>query len=639
MSNPQSPALNRVRALMDAPQDVGLPEELVANEAGFAPDQAGDDRPPPESYGDFDLDHGPDFGGGQEPPGGDPAPPEELCARLPLNDYGNGQRYVIHFGRDVMWVPRVGWFTWEERVWVQDHDGIAARRKAQSIGALIARETRYLFRSPADAAALAEADQAREVLAELEGVPVKDRTDEQRAALVAARAAVAEGNAIVERTRTTIGQRLTHAKNAGNSGPMTNMIAEAGIALARTLDQLDVDPLMVNTESGVLRFGSVLDEFEMSFRPKDSPAVKRATVDLVGHDRAQLLTKIMPVVYDPAARAPQFEAFLERVQPNPNMRAFLQRWFGLSLTGLTGEQKMVFLHGIGANGKSVLVDLLARMMGSYAASAKIESLTGESKKSGSEATPDLIPLVGARFVRASEPEEGRKLQEGMIKALTGGEEFLVRALHADFFAFMPRFKLTISGNHKPEIRGTDDGIWRRVLLVPFDVQIPKEERDPHMGEKLWAERSGILNWLVAGLRAYIEGGLQEPAQVLEATREFREESDPVGAFLEACCVVSGEAGESISSKELGEAFNIWLSERGEGTWQPATVARRLKEKAGRWRSPTTGCSFTARKSSTMKYDGLRFNDVFGPRYRDMPRDQQGRPIYGRNASTPEGFDL
>ena len=234
------------------------------------------------------------------------------------------------------------------------------------------------------------------------------------------------------------------------------------------------------------------------------------------------------------------------------------------------------------------------------------------------------------MVRTSEPDEGERLQEGFIKELTGGEPILVRALNQDFFEFLPKFKLTISGNHKPEIRGTDDGIWRRVMLVPFDVKIPEKDRVLGLSRKLFEnEGPGILNWLVEGLLSYLEGGLQEPQSVIDATQEYREESDPVGSFLEDCCVVTGEPRDTISARDLGEAFNVWLDDRGEGQWQPRTVSLRLKDKSKRWKSATTGKGFTARKSSSMAYDGIRFNDVFGKRFKDAPRDAHGKVLRSR----------
>ena len=442
---------------------------------------------------------------------------------------------------------------------------------------------------------------------------------------------MAEGIIVVSRIESSIGERLKHAKNAGNSNAISNMINEAGVRLARCLDTMDAAPLDINTQTGVLRFSVIGGPGHGFTRTAQMQFLRHTRND--GDNRDFMMTKIMDVEFDPDARAPLFHANLARVQPDPEMREFLQRWLGLCLTALTRDQKMVFMHGMGQNMKSVLVELIARMMGGYAAKAKIESLTGRNKRSGGDATPDLVPLMGARMVRASEPEEGERLKEGMIKELTGGEKFMVRALHTDFVEVEPKFKLIITGNHKPEIRGTDNGIWRRVHLVPFDVNIPDDEVDSELQEKLWEERSGILNWLLAGLSDYLEAGLQTPAKVLDATAEFRAESDPTGAFLESCCVVSGDARDIITSKDLGEAMQYWQVQQGGQSWGMATISKRLKDKAKRWRSQSTGQGFTSRKASTMKYEGIRYTDVFGGEWNNLPRDALGRIIHSRATST------
>jgi putative DNA primase/helicase len=295
------------------------------------------------------------------------------------------------------------------------------------------------------------------------------------------------------------------------------------------------------------------------------------------------------------------------------------------MTGLK-VQKFAFFYGSGANGKSVLIDLIARMMGDYAHSAKIESFTGRNRRGGGDATPDIFPLMGARMVRASEPEEGERLQEGLIKELTGGEPLLVRQLHEDFIEVHPFFKLTISGNHKPEIRGTDDGIWRRVLLVPFDVQIPPEERDEKLIEKLWAERSGVLNWLIDGLLQYLEAGLQEPAQVRDATQDYRADSDPIGSFLGDACVVTGDPDNFLYARELIQGFNLWLDLRGEGMWGDRTISLKFKNLAGRFRDTRTGKQFSAAKRDATGYRGVRFTPEFRRQFDDAPRDAKGRPV-------------
>ncbi len=576
-------------------------------------------RAPFAAAEDIDLPDGMRAGGAALPPAADSAePPERVASGYPLNDFGNGQRFVTYFGDQVMWVPRLGWFTWTGQVWQKDPDRIATRRMAQQVSSRMEVETEFLVledwqmaqiarkRDLADQIAAAEADsgnpESEAKLRELRN---------RMTAVVAAEKRLAERRA----------EHRRFAKSTGNTGKIDALLTEGGIALARDLDSLDSAEMDVNTESGVLRFS-------VSGGP-DQGFSRTADVQLLPHDRAHLMTKMMPVVYDPAATCPRFDAFFAEVQPDPAMRAFILRWLGLSMTA-TPVQMLAFWYGAGANGKSVLADLVARMLGDYAATARIKSLTGVDRRGGGDATPDLMLLIGARFVRASEPREGEPLQEELIKELTGGEQIMVRALNSDFVEMTPYFKLTISGNHKPVVRGTDDGIWRRLLLVPWDVQIPEGRRDKDLGERLFQqERSGILNRLRDGLLDYLEGGLGVPDRVSDATKEFREESDPVGTFLDQCCVITGDHRDSIGARDLGEAFNFWLSDSGMGEFKPRRVAIKLKEKAGRWKSRVTGQCFTARKSSSNYYDGIQFNAVFGQRWKEAPRDAQGRVLRGR----------
>lgn len=378
------------------------------------------------------------------------------------------------------------------------------------------------------------------------------------------------------------------------------MMREAGIGLAKPLDQLDSEPLAVNCLTGTLRFRSI------DARADGGGVTAEVRCD--PHRREDLLTRSMPVQYRPDAEAPRFEAFLARVQPDQEIRSFLQRWFGLSMTAIP-VQRLAFLYGHGANGKSVLVDLMCRILGEYAATVPIEALTGQNRRGGSDATPELISVIGARAVRSSEPEQGEKFKEGTIKALTSGEPIAVRALHSDFIYCTTYFKLTISGNHKPDIRGTDDGIWRRMLLIPFDVQIPEPERDPELIDKLWAERDGVFRWMVDGLLDYLERGLDVPDVIQEATAGYRRDSDPVGTFLGECTIMDG-SDDFMLSRDLIEAFNIWLEENGETRWGGRTVSLRLKDKATRWRHPATGKCMVAAKRRATGYVGVRLTPAF-----------------------------
>lgn len=618
--------VDQIRQLMAEAEPVDLPEEMAG--AAAATDEA--EFEPPPGFDDDQTAVGHNGG----PPIDDEPPDDidpEMCRRgasLPLNDYGNGQRFAIYFGKDVIWVPRVGWFVWNGALWKPDPDLIEVRRRAQKISALIEGEIPFIALSDRQMAlvetgmALASDLRAREAEVGEDGKP----TPEAQAEIARIEQKLDAINAIKKRLADLRAGHRKFARSSGNTGKISAVVTEAGIGLSRALDDLDANPLEVNTQSGVLRFSVV--------RADGMSAV--ANVEMLEHDRAHLLTKCLTTTYDPDADCPLFHIFLERVQPKVEMRKFLQRWFGLSLTGLTGEQKMVFFYGAGANGKSVMVDLMARILGDYGATAKVESLIGKNRRSGGDATPDLIPLVGARFVRASEPEEGERLQEAKIKELTGGEPMLVRGLNADFFEFMPQFKLTMSGNHKPDIRGTDDGIWRRFLLVPWDVQIPPAERDPDMVVKLYDERAGILNWLRDGLLDYLENGLGEPDEVLGATKDYRDESDPVGAMLTEATVVDG-ADAFITARDLIEAFRFWQYERGESMWGNRTVSNRIKEKADRWKHPHSGRSFSPGKSGVTGYRGIRLTDVFQTRFDKRPQGNRDAQPKDEGGGSWESF--
>lgn len=558
-------------------------------------------------------------------------PPDEAQAlaiegaKLPLNDTGNGKRFALYYGDTAMVVPRVGWHCWDGRRWAIDPDDITVRRMAQRVQDRIIEEIPHLALEPWQAAEIEREVDVRTQLAMVKEVAPEARTHEQEVELEELTQRLQWIRKLKDRRSGMKSDHRSFAKTSGNKGRIDAMLTEATVSLARDIDDLDADPLTINTEAGVLRF-RVMDMAEEG-------GGRVAEMEMVPHARAmpmdgggeQVLTKMMPVAYDPHATCPRFEAFLERVQPNPALRGFLQRWLGISMTGLP-IQKFAFFYGHGANGKSVLVDLVAKILGDYGATAKVESLTGRNRRGGGDATPDLIPLVGARMVRASEPEEGERLQEGTIKELTGGEPILVRQLHADFIEVRPIFKLTISGNHKPDIRGTDDGIWRRVLLVPFDVQIPPEERDEKLGAKLWEERAGIFNWLIDGLLQTLEGGLQEPKEVLEATDEYRADSDPIGTFLRECCVVSGDPADFETSRNLMDGFNLFLDQKGEGMWGARTISLKLKALAGRYKDPATGRTFTPGKMKVSGYRGIRFNDMFAKDFDEAPRNAGGHPV-------------
>lgn len=491
--------------------------------------------------------------GGEAPPLEAYAPeaPEAVAVEFPLNDYGNGQRLVHYYGENFLFVPRLGWFRWDGRRWAPDEDEILVRADAQKVAGRILGEIPYITE-----------------------------------------AMNSDGKAADRHAR--------HANQSGNTGRISNMLAEAKTVKSVSVDDLNADPMMLCCESGVLQFTWGDDPDAPSWKdPAPVPVVRQ-----LAFDRGLRITKMARAKYDPAAECPTWERFLARVQPDPEMRGFLQRWFGYSLTGITTEQKLAFFFGQGRNGKSTAMDVFARIMADYSTTLPIESLTGTDQGKGGDATPDLVRLPGARFVRASEPEQGQKMREARVKALTGGEPFPIRRLHQEAVDLVPVFKLTIGGNYKPEIRGSDDGIWRRVMLVPWLEQIPADEVDPLLAEKLWAERDGIFAWAVRGCLDWMAGGLRPPAVVEDATRDYRSESDPMRDFLLTQCDITGNREDFETARDLGDAFNAWMLDSGTSAWGKRQTSNNLKRRANNVKGPE-GQMFTEAKRSTTGYLGIR----------------------------------
>ena len=317
-------------------------------------------------------------------------------------------------------------------------------------------------------------------------------------------------------------------------------------------DELDASPGLLNTESGTIDL---------------------RTGELREHRREDLMTKIAPTKYRPDAAAPTWEAFLERVLPGEDLRAFVQRAVGYSATGDTSEQCIFINHGGGANGKSTFQEAIAAALGDYAMRAPTEMLLAKR----SDGVPnDVARLKGARFVSASETEEGRRLAESRIKDLTGQDTITARFMKAEWFDFAPTHKLWLSTNHKPEIRGTDAAIWRRIRLVPWAVTIPPAEQDKKLPIALRHELAGILAWVVRGCLQWRCEGLQAPDEVHKATGEYRAEMDVLAGFLAECCELDTRHWEY--AKDLYECYKRWCDENGERPEPQRKFGGRLGER-------------------------------------------------------------
>jgi putative DNA primase/helicase len=241
------------------------------------------------------------------------------------------------------------------------------------------------------------------------------------------------------------------------------------------------------------------------------------------------------------------------------MIGYLQRAAGYSLTGKTEEHVLFMLFGPGCNGKTTFVETLRHVLGDYAKAS--DFLTFMQNKSSSGPRNDLAMLCGARLVTAAESEDGRQLAESFVKQVTGGDKVTARFLYGEHFEFVPTFKLWLLTNHKPTIRGTDEGIWRRIRLIPFNARIPDDKIDHKLLEKLKSEDSGILLWSMEGLMDYHRRGLDEPACVLNATNEYRHDEDSIGRFIATRCLLQPSA--KVQARRLYEAFRAWASQGGE----------------------------------------------------------------------------
>lgn len=259
------------------------------------------------------------------------------------------------------------------------------------------------------------------------------------------------------------------------------------------------------------------------------------------HRYDDYITKIVDIEYDPSATCPEFMKFLSKTFDNDvELISYMQRWFGYCLTGSVAEQVFQIWHGTGSNGKGVLSNILGYLLGEYDVAVNSFLLTQRNSGGGDNNTlSELAKLPGKRVARISEIEQNARLAEALIKNMTGGDPITCRALYLNPIVFEPMFKIMLSCNHLPQVRGTDYGIWRRIHKVPFSVTIPKEEQDTNLTDKLRGELPGILNWAIAGCMAWQKIGLNPPAVVIAATAEYQNSEDMFASWLQECCVLGG----------------------------------------------------------------------------------------------------
>lgn len=496
----------------------------------------------------------------------------------PLNDTGNARRLLIWFGEELLHVRNVGWHRWAGTHWEYEGGEEHAARCAQLIGPLIEAEADEISMTPREEEIVRAAAEAEAKIAA--GVKFKDLESREQNAVTNAELV---RDAWADRKK----KRRSFGVSSGNAAKIAGMLNCAAPHCTVPIEKLDSDPMSLNVLNGTLKFERVES-------PDSGDAVQwELKVTLRPHARGDLITKLAPVIYDPAAEAPLFDAFVHRFLPVEPVRRFLQIYHGHGLTG-EHEQALIYNWGRGANGKSVFIEVMARVGGNYVQMLPVESISGDGQRRGDQATPEFARLPGARLVRVSELEKGQKLKEALVKALTGGEPFLARHLHKGFFEVRPVFKPVLSSNHQPDIYGTDEGIWRRVNIVPWDVTIPAEERRPfeEVVREMVAEAPGILNWLIDGLAQYVrDGGLRPPPEVRAVTDAHRNDMDPVARFVRHCVTVRSDIEISdapdwqppeearVGARAMFEAFNKWLTENGAKPWGETAFGRQMGERA------------------------------------------------------------
>ena len=317
------------------------------------------------------------------------------------------------------------------------------------------------------------------------------------------------------------------------------MIDSAAPHIPVTPGEFDSHPNLLNCRNGTIELDT------LTFRE---------------HRKEDMLTKMAAVDYDPAAQCPKWLEHLALIfAGDAEYLSGFQAMCGYTLLGSNPQQLMFILYGKGRNGKSKTIEVLARIFSSYAVNIAADSLMAKRFES---TRSDLARLAGARFATAAEGAEGARMDESIIKQITGEYAITVRKLYENEFEFTPTAKIWLTTNHEPNIPETGDGIWRRLWMVPFSVQIPEDKCDTDIAAKLLGESSGILNWCLAGLASYYEKGrwLIKPKRVQQATANLRNVNDTVGLFLTMECTF--EDGASLSRSAFRETFEKWCAEEG-----------------------------------------------------------------------------
>jgi putative DNA primase/helicase len=387
-------------------------------------------------------------------------------------------------------------------------------------------------------------------------------------------------------------QASSEAKRDGASDSDVKRAARLNryAAHAQTTRGLDA---MIRELQAVQGVPASIEEFDQHghFLAARNGVIDLRTGELRPHDPTLLITKRVDLVYEPDAQAPRWEQFLREIFPaHPTLPAYMQRLVGYGITGQTDEQCFAVLWGTGANGKSVLTDTLTGCFRELTVTTPFA--TFEDRGSGGIPN-DVAALKGARLVMAAEGEQGRPMAESVLKRVTGRDMISARFMRKEFFEFRPTFLLMLATNFKPSFKGQDEGLWRRVKLIPFERYFLPEERDHRLGDALLAEAPGILAWAVRGAIAWYAGGLQDPDVIRSSTKEYRETSDALAGFLPGVFVFDADAGR-VEGKILFEQYLQWADEENlpqRERWTRRTFFAALEERGLTKRRTNGGVAF------------------------------------------------
>lgn len=417
----------------------------------------------------------------------------ESMAWLELSDLGNAERLVRRANGRLLHVEGMGWVAYDGRRW-STADG-------QRLASLKAHEVARGMRDEVAALGAVPDEQLKSVYGEW---------------------------CTLERRQQRVVDLHKHAVSSGNANRTSAMLAQAAHLMSGQREDFDGDPYVLNVLNGTLRF------------QKDAKG--KWGVVKKDHDPADMLTRLCETEWNPKAQCTEWIKHLETVLPHADIRTYFQDCIGYALLGLIDEQCIFMLQGKGNDGKSVTMNVLRQILGSYGFAADVQTFMAGAQRSGGDASPDLARLAGdVRLVSVGEPRRGGALDEARIKQVTGGSPITARELHEMPFEYLPHFKVFFECNGRPRISGDDDGIWRRirVILFPRQFRLPHQAPSPHMLEPvkgidrlLLEESAGILNWAIEGaLRWLIAGTLVTPEAMKEAVEDYRRSANPFGEWM------------------------------------------------------------------------------------------------------------